>query len=306
MKQLSLFRNWDQYLPIGPGQIPDNALFLHTVYDDLFPRAGSKLPRDQQYVGNIRLYDVPGGSPDRLLADRWDRRRVIQIAILFQLIGEVLFLFISNYWLLVIVAVISGIGFAFSSGAQEAFIFDELKEKGREGEMNKVMARFNAAGYLGFITPPSPSAALLVQQASQNSIKIAILATAIAVGVGFLVTLTLKKSPVNEETHPTSQSTFILLKDGIKLIRRNKTLLRLAAFSVLSIVFWDYLSTLFQPYFQEIQVPDVLFGPTLAISSLVAFLTSKYVYKVEDRIGAAPQSFADHPGGGSDLYPAFH
>jgi MFS family permease len=284
MKHLSLFRNWDNISRLVLVKFL-TTLYFYTPYMTIYflGRGLNFLEINSMWgisVFTMFLAEVPTG----LLADRWDRRRVIQIAILFQLIGEVLFLFISSYWLLVIVAVISGIGFAFSSGAQEAFIFDELKEKGREGEMNKVMGRFNAAGYLGFITSFALSG-LLVQQASQNSIKIAILATAIAVGVGFLVTLTLKKSPVNEETHPTSQSTLFLLKDGIKLIRRNKTLLRLAAFSVLSIVFWDYLSTLFQPYFQEIQVPDVLFGPTLAISSLVAFLTSKYVYKVEDRIG---------------------
>jgi len=44
-------------------------------------------------VFTMFLTEIPTG----LLADQWGRRRVVQIAILFQFIGELLFLFVTDY-----------------------------------------------------------------------------------------------------------------------------------------------------------------------------------------------------------------
>jgi len=231
-------------------------------------------------VFTMFLAEVPTG----LLADRWGRRRSVQIAIFLQFVGELLFLFITNYWLLVVDAIIAGIGFAFSSGALEALIYDDLKAQGREGEMNKVMGRFTGAGYLGFILSFGLSG-LLVRQASQTNITLAIIATVIAVGLGFLVTLTLKPEHNPDGTPEESVNPLQLLREGISLLKKNKTLQSLVVLSILSIAFWDYLSTLYQPYFQQINVPDSLFGPTLALASLVAFFAARNIHKIEVRLG---------------------
>lgn len=222
--------------------------------------------------------------PTGLLADRWGRRRAVQIAIFLQFIGELLFLFITDYWLLVIDAVISGVGFAFGSGALEALIFDTLKAEKREAEMNKVMGQINSAGYLGFIISFGMSG-LLVPDANQTNISAALIATIVAVGLGFLVTLTFKPEKGEQAALQEKSSPITLLKDGLKLLHRNHALQRLVLLSVLTIAFWDYLITLYQPYFQNIRVPDSLFGPTLALASLMAFFASRNVHKLERRIG---------------------
>ena len=77
--------------------------------------------------------------PTGILADQLGRRRAVQAAIFLQFIGEVLFLFVRTYWLLVIDAVIAGLGFAFGSGALEALIYDQLKFENRAEQMKRVM-----------------------------------------------------------------------------------------------------------------------------------------------------------------------
>jgi MFS family permease len=231
-------------------------------------------------VFTMFLTEIPTG----LLADRWGRRRAVQVAIFLQFIGELLFLFVQDYWLFALSAVIAGLGFSFGSGAIEALIYDALKCESREHEMSKVMGRFNGAGYLGFILSFGISG-LLVPQANQSNITTALIATIIAVGLGFLVTLTLKPETDMEEDSQDQPNPLTLLKEGLVLLRKNKVLQKLVLLSILTIAFWDYLSTLYQPYFKMIDVPDGLFGPTLALASLFAFLAAHYVHRIERRIG---------------------
>jgi len=150
--------------------------------------------------------------------------------------------------------------------------------------MNKVMGQFNSAGYLGFIISFGLSG-FLVPEANQTNISTALIATIIAVGLGFLVTLTLKPGKGDDGASQEKPSPVTLLKDGITLLRHNRALQSLMLLSILTIAFWDYLITLYQPYFQQIQVPDGFFGPTLALASLMAFLASRTIHKLERRIG---------------------
>lgn len=62
-----------------------------------------------------------------------------------------LFLFVKDYGVLTLDAMITGLGFAFSSSAIEALIYDALKSQKRDHEMSKVIGQLNGAGYLGSI-----------------------------------------------------------------------------------------------------------------------------------------------------------
>jgi len=116
-------------------------------------------------VFTMFLAEIPTG----VLADHWERRKAIQAAILFQFIGELLFLFIIDYWLLVIDAIIGGIGFAFGSGALEALIYDQLTAEKRQDQMRKVMGQLNGASYLGFIVSFGLSGLMVPKPARQIS-----------------------------------------------------------------------------------------------------------------------------------------
>ena len=76
-----------------------------------------------------------------------------------------------------------------------------------------------------------------------------------------------------------------ILKEGWTGIKTNRRLQYLILLSILTIAFWDYLSSLFQPYFQNIGVPDPLFGFTMALASIFAFLASRNAYRIEKRLG---------------------
>jgi predicted MFS family arabinose efflux permease len=262
------------------------SLYFYSPYMTLYFRArGFSFLQINSMWGIIVLTMFLAEIPTGLLADRWGRRRAIQAAIFLQFIGEVLFLFIQDYWLLVIDAVIAGLGFAFGSGALEALVYDHLLTRGKESQMAEAIGRIESAGYIGFILSFSLSG-LLVPQADAPDIRTAILLTAISVGIGFLITLMLKSEPRITNPQDVQAKSSFLLKDGITLLYQNRLLRTLVLFSILTIPFWDYFGSLYQPYFQAIEVPGYLFGPTLALANLAAFIISRNIARITRFLGA--------------------
>lgn len=262
-----------------------SSLYFYSPYMTLFFRSrGFTYLQINSIWGIIVLTMFLAEIPTGLLADRWDRRRAVQAAIFLQFLGEVLFLFIRDYWLLAIDAVIAGLGFAFGSGALEALVYDHLLSVKKENQMAEAMGRIESAGYIGFIIAFSASG-LLVSQAAELEIQTAILLTAISVGLGFIITLMLKNESSAFNPQAVQVKTSLLLKDGVALLRRNRILKTLVFFSILTIPFWDYFGTLYQPYFQTIQVPGALFGPTLALANLAAFFIARNIAKIERFFG---------------------
>jgi MFS family permease len=263
-----------------------SSLYFYTPYMTLyFLERGFNYVQINSVWGIVVLTMFLAEIPTGIFADRFGRRNAIRAAILFQLVGEILFLFITQYWLLILDAVLAGIGFAFGSGAIEALIYDELKAANEEHRTKKMMGMLHGASYLGFILSFS-FGGLLVPSANITYISTAILVTAIAVGMGFILTLLLKpeKYPIQPEGSPPISSQ--LLKDGLSLLRHNTTLQILTVLSVFTVAFWDYLINLYPPHFQQIGIPDSLLGPILALASLAALVSSFIVHPLERKIGS--------------------
>jgi len=140
-----------------------SSLYFYTPYMTLyFLERGFNYIQINSVWGIVVLTMFVAEIPTGILADRFGRRNAIRAAIFFQLAGEILFLFITRYWLLVLDAVLAGIGFAFGSGAIEALIYDELKATNEEHRTKKVMGMLHGASILA-LSSHSASAAFWFQ-----------------------------------------------------------------------------------------------------------------------------------------------
>jgi hypothetical protein len=101
--------------------------------------------------------------------------------------------------------------------------------------------------------------------------------------LSLLVSLFLKE-PSLEYRHP-EDSPLRLFKDGLNLIKTNRSLKRIIALSLLATPFINYLLNFYPPYFVKANVSGHLFGITLAIASLLGVFTSKYAYLFEKVLG---------------------
>ena len=230
-------------------------------------------------VAALFLAEVPTG----MLADRIGRARSVQLALLFQLFGELLFLYGDGYPAYVLAAVTGGIGFAFSSGAAEALVYDWLLAQGREDEMSRAMGYVNAAHRLAQLVAFS-AGGWLAMGLTPERFRLGLAITAGLVGVAWLLTFSLADGARAEATDDEPAS-WQLLGDGLALLRSNRVFLGLALFSVFSLPLGDYLLNLYQPHFVAVGVPPVWLGLGMALGSLVGVIASSNAWRLERWLG---------------------
>ena len=229
-------------------------------------------------VGVMAIAEVPTG----ILADKIGRKYSIIVALFLQLAGEVIYIFADNYLLFAFVAVIGGIGFSFSSGCFEAMMYDSLKKDGREKEMQKVSGLNGSLSQLAILIGAF-AGGIIAKDLQMDSFILLIIMTACAVAIALFIGFFLKE-PLSRYRH-SEESPAKLFKEGIKLLKTNKSLQKIVILSLLATPFVNYLMTFYQPYFVEAEVGGVWFGIALSAASLLGILTSKYAYLLEKYFG---------------------
>ena len=175
----------------------------------------------------------------------------------------------------------AGIGITFHSGAIEALIYDHLKSQNREKQMKKAMGTFGSASLFAMVVAPVIGSYTAKDLIMPQFIFLLILTVGV-MAIGFILSLLVKDTRKKEikEENPIA-----LLKEGIKLIRENKSLLHIILLSMFSSPFIFTLNYLYQPYFNDSGVNVAIFGIIFAIALLFAALLQKYAYKFEDKLG---------------------
>lgn len=228
-------------------------------------------------IGTIFVTNIPTG----IFTDRYGRKVAMIIALILQLLGEILFLFAYGYFAFVIICIIAGLGFSFMTGTVSALIYETLKQEKKEGEVQKAFgtkAAFEKAA--GIIAPLSVS--LYVTSFAMSKFNVLVILTVICVAISLFIAFFLEE-PTHFKHVEKKSSSFDIVKNGLKLLHHNKKLKRIMLLSVLAYPLMAYLFILYQPYFVKSQVPSYLFGIFLSISSLVSLLSSKYAYKIEQK-----------------------
>ncbi|WP_420645493.1 MFS transporter [Candidatus Leptofilum sp.] len=228
-------------------------------------------------VITIFLAELPTG----ILADRIGRKKSIVMALFLQFLGELLYLFASSYLAFVGIAILAGIGFAFSSGCVEALIYDSLPKDNREDRMKQAMGLNGAAYYLAFFIAPIIGT-LLVPQFTIERFLLTVFITACSVLVALLIAFSLEETVGERGETETAVS---ILKNGIQTVRGNRFLLWLVGVSIFTSTFAGTLSSLFQPYFADFGLTARSMGIASAMGALLAVGLQKNIFRFEQQVG---------------------
>jgi MFS family permease len=230
-------------------------------------------------IGTIFLMEVPTG----VIADRIGRKWSIAASTFLLLCAETIFIFARSYPVYLFIGVCTGTGFAFASGAVEAMVYDSLPPEGRDDAMKRTMGLIGSMGQIAFFIAPIIGA-FIIGDATPERFTLAIVLTVVALFIGLLVSFTLKEPPTDWETDKSSALT--IFRNGISDLWRNSQLRYLVLLVVFTSPFTGTLVTTFAaPYLIQNAVSPFMIGIALSVGSLLAAVTQRYAYKIEEFFG---------------------
>jgi MFS family permease len=170
------------------------------------------------------VLEIPAG----VIADRVPRRRVLAIAQAGRAAGFVIWLVWPHFWGFLIGLVLWGCKSAFTSGAFEALLFDEMKAEGREGGYTRVIGRARAVQAVGVLC-----ASLCAAGAAGLGYPTALAASLASIALAALAALSLP--PVERALLAHDQSHLAQLRQGLALTLNHRTVLHIVVFSALAV-----------------------------------------------------------------------
>jgi MFS family permease len=214
------------------------------------------------------LLQVPSGY----VADKIGNRKAIILGAAIAVTSPLFYAFMPNFWGGLIASILFFGGYAFQSGAIEAFMHDTLIALNREKEYSKVMGRAQTFGLIGNIA----LVALVPLTYSINHTLPFIL--------GFLSLVAMLWLTISF-VYPEGRETHKAKKNPINAIRSIVTVENIALF-----IFCGFLSGISNKggefrelVFQDIGIAISLFGVILALSSLAGAVMGWYVH-ILDRL----------------------
>ncbi|OGK18968.1 hypothetical protein A3G67_00095 [Candidatus Roizmanbacteria bacterium RIFCSPLOWO2_12_FULL_40_12] len=161
------------------------------------------------------------------------------------------------------------VSIALTSGADDAFLYDSLKETGREKESKKIFGRSHAFQLFGFLVA-APIGGVI---ASTYGLNYPIMFSAVPFFLATLIALTLKE-PKYHRGPSESRRYWDIAKKGLKFFLQHKTLRLIALDAIIVSASAYYVIWLYQPLLLSLNVPVAYFGWFHALFLAVEILVS--------------------------------
>jgi predicted MFS family arabinose efflux permease len=228
------------------------------------------------YMAIVSLLEIPTGA----LADKWNRKNVMTLSAFFTFFEFFILIFAYNFWIFALSMLSAAIAGALASGTLNSILYDSLKETGRQGDFENILARMNILDFAA----ASTAALLGGYMAAKKGYTFNYWISVISVTVSFIFALSLKNPDVITSEEKDGASYMQHMKEAFLFLKKSHSLLFIIFYGVIigSVVnyFWEY----YQVYNKEVGIPLVYFG---LISACFGFLYNASGYlavKLKDRI----------------------
>lgn len=218
--------------------------------------------------------------PSSIVADRFGRKKTIMLGIFLVAVSTAILFFAEGFWQIVPVHIIGALGVSFFSGADQALLYDSLKELKDEKSVNRVAGKYFSAASLPKIVIP-----LLGSYVARNLLPKEFLILIVIDFIGMITALIISAFLTEPKIKYKLKTSLEYLKVGIKLILQDKILLKLALNKIMvlqaAFVYWR----IYQIVLQNAQMPIIYLGVVYTVFQGITFVTHWNTEKVQKFFG---------------------
>ncbi len=224
----------------------------------------------------IVLLEIPSGY----LADLFERKTSIILAIIFAALGDFIYAFAYGFWSMLLAELVLALASSFMSGAYSALLYDSLKIAGKESEHKKYASRIFAMSKVSEALAAVSGAALAVAWSMASTFFL----SAFLIILTLPLALSIKEPPRDKISRHSNhlKELVAIIKFAIHSNKRIKWLIiygsTLSASTLVAV--W-----MLQPYFKVIQIPVTYFGILWATLNLSGAFFALFAPILEEKLG---------------------
>lgn len=227
------------------------------------------------YTIIIFIFEVPTGA----IADRFGRKTSLVLAGLVTGIASLVYGSYPNFWVFMLGEALWGIGVALISGAEQAMVYDSLKELGEENRSKKILGRWQSLGSVAIMIA-APIGSLV---AKYIGLRWTIIFMAIPFFAASFLALTFKEPEVGRKDKTTTY--FKTMIEGGRYLKDHK-ILQILAFDFISISALSFFIVwIYQVVLGRLNVPIQWFGFVCAMMTILEVMVLNNFSKLERLFG---------------------
>ena len=247
-----------------------NLMFLSGVMIPFFTQWGGISLAQTQILQSwfmfwVFVLEIPTGA----VADFFGRKYSVALGALVTAIASLVYASKPEFMIFLLAEFLFALGVALLEGADDALLYDALKEAGREGEAKKIYGRVHSIK-LSAMLISGPIGGFI---ASRWGLNYPLIFGAVPMALASIIALTIKE-PSLYQAIPERKRYINIVKEGLKYVYRHKKLRRIAIDAVIVASAAYFVIWLYQPVLQNIGLAIIYFGFFHAFLSLTEILVA--------------------------------
>lgn len=222
-----------------------------------------------------------GEVPTGMFADRYGAKRSFFVGSILSVISHGMLIWAFDPWMFFASSILSGFAVTFFSGADEALIYESLKESNEEKLMDKAMGIIQSARFIVTIIVVILGA-ILAKDLTTDQFNLLII-----LGVGFqaiqIILLIFVKNPKNQGNY--RDNPFNQVKEGVSVIKKSPHVLWM--FLNITLVFIP-TAAIFDKFSDKLLadagLPIYLIGFVFAVLAMMSFIVSRSIGWMTSRV----------------------
>jgi len=222
----------------------------------------------------LSLLQIPTGA----IADKIGRKNTILIGILFEVIHVIIFIFISKPWHVWVENFFWCIGFALMSGADNAFLRDNLALVKREKEYEKIQGNAIGQRYLLIAL-----CSLATGYLATINLRLPAILSLIPCVINLFVVYRFNEI-IPRQKEENKINCIDLMKESMKFVSNHAKIKWLICFSVLFTTVSKIWFFTYNPYFELVRIPLEQFGYIFFVLNMIAAISSHCAHSITKKL----------------------